>query len=166
MWDLLHHILDKATYHPRSFPSRHMGCEGQSSHNFLYFSLNLMIYDIPVKWRWFFSSIGLDFFLRNKHVFGVNDNIWLMVHIPMSHFRMAQNKQFPPQNKLDSFRSKRDQPCPKQCLYLQRPTGFNFQLAWRVYTDNIFNTYMFFDYTCTFYTIYRYLDMWIYEVPI
>ena len=59
------------------------------------------------------SSIGLQFFLRNNHVFGVNDHIWLMVHTPWVIWEWLKMNN--PSKKLDSFRSKRDQACPKQC---------------------------------------------------
>ena len=96
-------------------PWRHdVGCEGESSEHVLYF--RLVNYNIPAKWRWFFAL----FINRTAFFFLKQPRFWrewpylVDGSHSMSHLRMAQNEQSQ-QKKLDSFGSKRDQSCPKQC---------------------------------------------------
>ena len=75
-------------------PWRHdVGCEGESSENFLYF--RLVNYNIPAKWRWFFSL----FINRTTVFFEKQQRFWFEWPYlvdgshSMSHLRMAQNEQ-------------------------------------------------------------------------
>ena len=145
-----------------------VGCEGESPEHVFISGWWITIYQPNGDDSSHCSSIGLQFFLRNNHVFGVNDHIWLMVHTPWVIWEWLKMNN--PSKNRDSFRSKRNQACPKQCpklchaamleTWVIRPmsgvtrpgksqafevscrayTGLNF-LAWRV-TVYIFNTYM------------------------